>query len=469
VRASKIGLLVLILAFGGAVETAWFVENRFDVGPSGCRVLGWRPYGPSFSFEEQQRHPVTAGTALQVDNAFGAVRVKKGEPGEVQVLLRKVVFRRTEEEARTFSQTIRLSAVADGKTLRLSTNRRELEQGRERDQVGFETHLEVTVPPDTPVTVQNEHGEVEVTDAARADVKTSFDAVRVERVAGPVTVEARHGDVEVAEVGGDLTVSNRHGRVGVREVKGETRVDAEHGDVSVNNTGAAVLSSAHGDVTVQTVSGKLEVTAQHAEVTAADVSGSATIETSFQSVHLRQVKGEARVKVQHGEVELEDVEGPARVEASFGDVKLVRVAGPVDISVEHGGVEAEDLQQGARVKASGGQVVLSRFAGAVEVEVERAGARLVPAGALAAPVTVRTRHGSIELEVPPGSRIALDATVRQGEIELEVPGLTLDRSGDQGGADHVTGRLGDGANLVKLESEHGSVRVSAPTAVAQKP
>ena len=113
-RASKVGLLVLILVFGGLVETAWFVENRFDVGPSGCRVLGWRPYGPSFSFEEQQRHPVTAATALEVENAFGAVRVKKGEPGQVQVLLRKVVFRRTEEEARAFAQNIRLNVVAEG-------------------------------------------------------------------------------------------------------------------------------------------------------------------------------------------------------------------------------------------------------------------------------------------------------------------------------------------------------------------
>jgi DUF4097 and DUF4098 domain-containing protein YvlB len=468
-RARKIGLLLLILGFGGTVETAWFVENRFDVGPSGCRVLRGRFYGPSFSFEDQQRYPVPAGAALEVRNAFGAVRVKKGEPGQVQVLLRKVVFRRTEEEARAFAQGIRLNGVEDGKTLRLSTNRGELEQGPEHEQVGFETHLEVVVPPETAVMVENEHGEVEVVDAARADVKSSFDTVRVARISGAVTVDARHGEVEVGEVGGDLTLSNRHGRVGVRDVKGQTRVDAEHGDVSVTNVGAAVVSAAHGDVDVQTVRGNLEVTAQHAQVTASEVMGEARLETSYQSLQARQVKGQVRVKVQHGAVELADLEGPAQVEASFGDVKLERVAGPVEVTVEHGGVEAEAIAHGARIKASGGEVVLEGFAGPVEVEVERAGARLVPAGALAAPVTVRTRHGGIELDVPPGSRIALEAIARQGEIELDVPGLTLERSQDEGGADRVTGRLGDGANLVKLESEHGGVHLRAPAAVAQKP
>ncbi|HEX6739109.1 MAG TPA: DUF4097 family beta strand repeat-containing protein, partial [Vicinamibacteria bacterium] len=257
-RASKIGLLLLILGFGGVVETAWFVENRLDVGPSGCRTLGVN-FGPSFSFEEQQRFPVAAGTAVQVRNSFGRVQVQKGEPGQVQVLLRKVVFRRTEEEARAFAQNIKLSGAGEGKTLRLSTNRDELEQGRERNRVGFETHLEITVPPDTAVDVENEHGEVDVSDAARVDVKSSFESVRVERAAGPVQIEARHGDVEVAEVGGELTVSNRHGRVGVRTVKGTVRVDSEHGDVSVSDVGAAVIGAAHGEVDAQNVHGKLEV------------------------------------------------------------------------------------------------------------------------------------------------------------------------------------------------------------------
>jgi DUF4097 and DUF4098 domain-containing protein YvlB len=469
VRASKVGLLLLILAFGGVVETAWFVENRFDVGPSGCRAMGWRPYGPSFSFESQERHPLAAGTAVELENSFGAVRVKKGEPGEVHVSMRKVVFRRTEAEARAYADRIRLNAVTQPGALRLSTNRQELEKERGRDGVGFETHLEVTVPPDTAVKVQNEHGEVELVDVARADVTSSFESVRVERVAGPVTVDARHGDVEVAEVIGDLTVTNRHGGVEARDVQGNTRVQSEHGDVSVTNVGGAAVTASHGDVHVQTVRGDLEVNAQHAGVTVAEVEGKATLETSFQSIEAREIAGEVRLKVEHGGVELEEVLGPAHIEASFGDVKLVRVAGPVEASVEHGGLHAEGVERGAKVRASGGEVVLDGFAGPVDVDVERAGARLVPSGPLGAPVVARTRHGDIALEVPAGSRMSLEATASNGEIDMEVPGFAAEQTADEHGTDRVTGRLGDGSHAVRLTTDHGSVRVTTPTAVAHQP
>jgi DUF4097 and DUF4098 domain-containing protein YvlB len=469
VRASKIGLLLLILAFGGVVETAWVVENRFDVGPSGCRVLGLRHYGPSFTFEAQQSHPVAAGTALEVENAFGAVRVKRGQPGTMDVHLRKVVFRRTEAEARAFAENIKLKADAQGTVLRLTTNRGELEGGRDTDNVGFETHLEVTVPPDTPVKVQNEHGEVEVIDAARAEVWNSFDSVRVERVAGAVSVDARHSDVAVAAVGGDLTLSNRHGRVEVRDVKGKARVQSEHGNVSVANVGGAVLSASHGELSVQGVLGDLEVTGQHAQVTASEVTGGAQVETSFQSIQARQIGGQARLKVQHGGVELTDARGPVHVEATYGEVKLSRVAGVVEVSVAHGGLHAENLEQGAQVRATGGEVVLEGFAGVIDVEVERAGARLVPRGPLEAAVAVRTLHGRIDLEVPAGSGIDLEALVRQGDFELEVPGLTVDRTTEGGGAERIKGRLGSGAHAVRLTTEHGSVRVSTPTAVARQP
>ena len=468
-RATKIGLLLLILAFGGVVETAFFVENRLDVGPSGCRALGWRPYGPSFTFEARERHEVAAGSAVEVENAFGAVRVTKGQPGEVQVLLRKVVYRRNEAEARAFADRIHLTFESPEKGLRLSTNRRELEREGGRPAEGFETHLEVTVPPETPVTVRNEHGEVELSDVARAEVWASFESVRVERVAGSATVEVRHGRVEVEGVGGDLTLSSRHGRVEVRQVAGHVRVSSEHGAVSLHDAGSAWVEASHGDVDARAVRGDLEATARHGGVLAEDVGGKATLEATYEDIEARRITGDARLTTQHGAVVLEESRAAAHVTASFGDVKLVRVAGPVEVVVEHGAVFAEGVEKGAKVKAAGGEVVLERFAGAVEVEVERAGARLTPAGPLAEPIVVRTQHGDIDLEVPSGSRMSFEAETRQGQIEVEVPGFAVEQTVDEHGADRVTGRLGDGGPIVRLTTDHGGVRVVTPKAVAQQP
>ena len=103
--ARKIGLLLLILGAGAAFETAWAVRNHVDIGPQGCRVLGGRFYGPSFSFEDTVRADAPAGARVEVTNAFGRVQVTTGEPGEVKLTLRKVVYRPTEEQAREYGIT----------------------------------------------------------------------------------------------------------------------------------------------------------------------------------------------------------------------------------------------------------------------------------------------------------------------------------------------------------------------------
>src|SRR6185295_11973170 len=92
VSARKIGLLFLILGLGAGLETAWNVRNHIDLGPEGCRVLGGRFYGPSWTFEEEVRQAAPAGARVEVQNAFGSVRVSAGSPGEVKVRLRKLVF-----------------------------------------------------------------------------------------------------------------------------------------------------------------------------------------------------------------------------------------------------------------------------------------------------------------------------------------------------------------------------------------
>src|SRR5262249_15270673 len=144
--ARKIGLLLLILGAGAALETAWSVKSHVDLGPQGCHVLGGRFYGPSYSFEETASTHVPAGARVEVTNAFGRVQVTAGEPGEVKLTLRKVVYRPTEEQAREFAGRLAARVEAAGSVVRVTTNRDDV--GRD-DRVGFETHLSLAVPPGT--------------------------------------------------------------------------------------------------------------------------------------------------------------------------------------------------------------------------------------------------------------------------------------------------------------------------------
>ena len=465
-KASKIGLLILVLGFGGAVETAWSVRQNIGFGPQGCRVLAGRFYGSSFSFDAEQTLPVPAGTAIEVVNAFGGVTVRAGAPGQVKIALRKVVFRPTEEQARAFANQIRIGAAVEGSVLRVGTNRDELENRAEGREVGFETHFEVTVPPATAVTVRNEHGRVEVADAARADITSSFDEVRLSRVSGAARIQSRHGDVLASTVGGDLSLVARHGRVEVQDVQGGATVDSEHGDVSATRTGGLVIRASFGEAGVEGVRGDLEVRSQHGPVTARNVSGAATIEGSFGDALVEKAGGDARITVAHGAIDAADVVGGVVAETSFGDVVLARVGGPVQVKVAHGGVKARALEKGAQISASGADVVIDGFRGEVRVEVERGGVSLAPAGALTDPVWASAAQGAVRLEVPAGSRFVLDATAEPGEVQVDVPGLVV--TSTTAGA--AKGEIGGGGSSVHLQARHGDVRVqAAATAAAKNP
>jgi DUF4097 and DUF4098 domain-containing protein YvlB len=470
VSARKIGLLILLLAFGATVETAWNVRGDVRIGPEGCRVMSGRFYGPSWTFEQTvERQLAAASPRLEVRNAFGGVQVRAGATGTVKVRLRKVVYQPTEEKARAFADTIELRLSGDGQPLHVGTNRDELDRS---GQVGFETHLEIEAPPDAVVGVRNEHGRVEVTGVAAAEVESSFDAVALERIAGDVKLDCRHGDVSVTDVGGRLDLSVRHGNVEVTNVKGAAKLDVQHGELTTRHTGALEVRQQYAGVKAEGVAGDLVVRAHHSEVHASDVLARADVETSYGAARFTRIGGPVRAKVDHGAVAVEDVSGGLAVESSYEGIEVARLGGPLEVTLHHGGVVAKGLAQGARVRASGGDVEIEGVSGALDVELDRGNVKVAPRAAIAAPVTITVRNGDARLEVPEGSRVDVEAGSRRGEVHaVDVPGLaatTEEREGHRG--ERLTGRLGGGGSLVKVSAE-GDVTLEAHAAapIADQP
>jgi DUF4097 and DUF4098 domain-containing protein YvlB len=465
-KGAKIGLLLVILAFGSTVETAWRVRNRLGAGAWGWFMMGGKFHGPSFTFTADQTETVAADTPVQVENAFGGVKIVQGAAGEVRVALRKVVYLPTQEKARAFADRIRVQAVREGSTLRILTNRAELdrESSSVEPETGFETHLDIVVPPGTAVKVVNEHGAIDVADVARADVSGSHDSVRVARVGGRAEIQGRHGDVHASGIKGDLRLTNRHGDTTVEDVEGRVTLDVQHGGITAARVGSLTVTSAHGDVTAETVRGDLEVHGQHGSVQGRDVTGRASVDTTFEGITLDKIGGDAAARTEHGEIRITDVTGAVKAEASFDDVTLTRIGGPATIVVRHGAVRGHDLYKGAIVRASGDEVLLEDFRGPVEVESERAAVRLVPAGAISAGIKVTSTHGGIELQVPAGSRFDLKASADHGQISTDVPDLNTTETS----TGKLAATLGGGGNAVTLSATHGDVALHGVAAVAQK-
>jgi DUF4097 and DUF4098 domain-containing protein YvlB len=343
------------------------------------------------------------------------------------------------------------------------TNRQDLQHGR--DDVGFETHFTLEVPPGTRVDVANEFGEVRVADVAFARIDNGHDSVRVERVAGELQVNARHGDVTIDGVGGTLSVKLRHGNLEVRDVTGHAALDLEHGDLKLARSGEAEVRLAHGSFDAEQVRGGLRFRGQHAGVVARGVEGAVDVETAYRDVELRDLGGDVRVVTQHGGIEIAGVRGGVQAQAQYDDVRLSGVSGPIEVAVEHGGVQLADIEQGARVKASGDDVVIEDFIGALQIDAQRGDVHLTPGGALRDALTVRTQHGGILLAVPSGSAFNLDAAAPTGEVDVrDLPGLELSLSTPE----QVRGKVGGGGPAVTLEARRGDVRLESRQALADR-
>lgn len=388
--ARKIGFLLLILVFGAVVEVAWNVrESHYSFGPEGLRVLGGRFYGPSFEFEESAERPLDAEATitLEVRNSFGEVRVLPGEGPEARIRLRKVIFQPTEEKARAFAERVELEIEEDEGRLRVGTNRDDAERG---DEVGFETHLELRVPAGTAASVHNDHGAVDVRGVASAQVRSAFDDVRVESIAGEVKVDARHGGVTVADVAGDLVLESRHGDVEVSAVEGQADLDVQHGRLTVRETGSLKARVSYGEVIAETVAGDASIHARHAGVRASDVGGEVDVETSFADIRIEGTDGPIQARVTHGDVVLAPGAAITRAidaSASDGEIRLSVPQGSrfeLDAESRHGRVSAD--VPGLHAEATG------------DGEPARASG---PVGGGGPRVTLRAR-GEIFLEAAPG-------------------------------------------------------------------
>jgi hypothetical protein len=425
VSARKIGFLILILAFGGIVETAWHVrEHRFAFGPEGFRVLGGRFYGPSFTFEESAERVVETDQPLEVEvrNAFGGVRIASGPGPQVQVKLRKVVFQPTEAKARAVADRVELRLKEEDGRLRVGTNRDDVAR---RENIGIETHLELLVPPDAGAWIRNDHGRAEVSGIARADVRTSFDDVRVERIAGPVKIDSRQGAVEATDLGDELVLKSRHGDVEVVGIAGPLDLDVQHGRLTARRTAGVDAKVAYGHVVAE------------------------------------QVEGDLRVEARHTGVRIEDVSGAVEVQTSYDGIRLERIGGDVTASTREGGVTAQTLGGEVHVRARGDDVSIDGFRGPVDVESEGGDVLLKTTTPITEAVTVVVKRGGVRVEVPPGSHFELEAESRRGDLLLDLPGL--DRSGS-GAAGRATGTLGEGGARVRLTADDDVALAEASSA-----
>jgi hypothetical protein len=185
-----------------------------------------------------------------------------------------------------------------------------------------------------PAKLDVQHGELSVRDAAALEIAQQHGGVSVER-AFDLVVRAEHSEVQGSDLRGKADVETTFGAVKLARVGGTVRAKAEHGAISAEDvTGAVWAEASFENVEVDRVDGPLQVAVHHGGL---DAKGLA--------------QG-ARVRADGGDVRLEGFRGAVELELERGNAELVpraAISAPIGVSVAHGEAHLE-VPEGSRVE-----------------------------------------------------------------------------------------------------------------------
>lgn len=168
------------------------------------------------------------------------------------------------------------------------------------------------------VTLKTSLGDLQVDEAAGADLKTDHGDIRLARSTGDIEVIGA-GRIEVGTVAGAATVKNANGATEVGEVTGGLKTSAANGDISVG--------IAHSSVGAKSANGRIEVGVAHAGVDAMSSSGGIRVgDVTRGRIDLRTSVGNLEVGIHEGTAAWLDLH------TKYGTVRnsLGSSAGPAD-------------------------------------------------------------------------------------------------------------------------------------------
>lgn len=344
--------IVLLLLIIGAGTCVYFFETG-GVG-NWSMIQGWNDGdffvfpGKEFAYEETRTFAAPLPAVLEIVNGHGWVELRGEDRDDVQVVLKKRIWRRDEADARQTAAGLRMTEARKDGSLVLGTNREEIKRKN------FETGFIVSVPKGLKVTIRNSHGTVDASSVAelivvnrhgnviasdiagRWDLKTANDDIEASKMAAGGRARCEHGLVRLKDIGGDIVVSGQYNQIAIERVRGTVEIDSSHEDISVSDAGKTTVTARNASVKAEKIHGDLTVTTSHDPVLVSDIEGSLSIEGDNIAVDANRVAGPS-----------------IRLSTSYEDAAVSGFSGRLEVSLRHGDLvlKPDSLKNGMTVNA----------------------------------------------------------------------------------------------------------------------
>ncbi len=310
--------LLILLAFAGLASRtveyglAWR-DHTFGYGYHKLDYL----FGDRHDADSSITSPLAKATPLVIINPHGDVTVTgSSSDGQVHVNVHTQTYAWKDSDVERKTKELQPTFSNEGGVLKLNINPVD----------GGEADLTITVPHSAPLTVQADHGDVNVSE-----------------MAAPLTISANHGDVDVSGIDSSVTLhmNDDDGSVTLHSIHGDTSVEGHSGDIDISNvTGNLTLQGDFfGSTDLEHINGPIHFTTTRTQFSAARLDDEFNVDND--SLDASELLGPVVLKTENKNITLDRIQGSADVSNRNGSVELTH-APPLDaisIQNEHGSVD----------------------------------------------------------------------------------------------------------------------------------
>jgi len=276
-----------------------------------------RVYQEGTTWVEETSGTLSAPHELRINTDLGSIEVH-GKAREIAYVFRKRVAAASREEAERQFQKMRLTAVNTGGQAVLD--------GRllERGLTSLRVDLSMQVPYDLKkVLLSTGGGALKLSSLAAAVFgKTSGGTVKLEDMAGPVSVTTGGGEVTAGSLGSETTIKSGGGGVHIDNIVGPAKISTGGGQVYVGLAHELSIDNAAGGIDVRRCFGNLQASTGGGNVNVGEVNGTVRIDAGAGSVRVGAAGGNVQVTTGGGSVELFKVAQGAQVDTPAGAITV---------------------------------------------------------------------------------------------------------------------------------------------------
>jgi len=379
------------------------------VAISGCdeEFAAWRSTNQS-RFERTVTRQIALGgrDTLDVSTRSGSIAVTGADAADCNLEARIVARAPTEQEAEELAEQVEILGEAAGSTLKTRSREPTLTNNR-----SISVSYTISVPRQMNV---------------RCD--------------------SSYGSLDMSGIEGRLDGKSGNGSIKVHDIQGPAKLDTGYGAIECRNVAGQSIS----------------LRSNNGSITAAGLRGSTTAETSYGAITCDEFSdGDLRLKSGNGRIRISGASfGVCDIRSSYGAITAENLQGDsIDLHSGNGSVELTGAQaRKLNASSSYGRVTATQVAVADITAVSGNGSiKVLCADAAPADLAaqVRSSYGGVEFAAPPAFSGNVCLSTSYGSIHTARPITTSGEITKK----KITGKIGDGAGTIRLESGNGSVEL----------